>query len=373
MNGHESLFGARPARVVPLGAARGTRDLVVVDARREARRARRATRAMASSMPTSTRGLARARAVVARGARRGTNRSLGGGDARRRRATTTRAMGGGAGSDGEARDDDDDDDDGVASRRAMRRARRERAESTREGEATEEEAAEAAASAERWMKILKEESARDPEIASLLESANGDPRAVEAKIRERFETKREKIYQERSGSTVPTLVTFREVNPFSCWIWIESHNAIAEMERPLLEEVFKAWFVLGKLGGFNAYNMQAAETYDSVSFMDYSMEQAHDFSTDTSSRTFHEMSEVEYRAEWARVWVDMGTSDEMAFDVLVNSLIQFSREYFGLKQIIVGGENEDWTTEGSEYGNVDLMIDETFGRGPRGQTDGMSR
>jgi hypothetical protein len=145
------------------------------------------------------------------------------------------------------------------------------------------------------------------------------------------------------------------------------------MERPLLEEVFKAWFVLGKLGGFNAYNMQASETYDSVSFMDYSMEQAHDFSTDTSSRTFHEMSEVEYRAEWARVWVDMGTADEMAFDVLVNSLIQFSREYFGLKQIIVGGENEDWTTEGSEYGNVDLMIDETFGRGPRGQTDGMSR
>ncbi len=367
MNPHESLFGARPARFVPLGAARARPRR----RRRDARRATRATRAMASSTPTSTRGLARARVVVARGARRGTNRSLCGGDARRRRRAT-RAMGGGEASDGEARDDDDDDD-GVASRRAMRRARRERAESTREGEATEEEAAEAAASAERWMKILKEESARDPEIASLLESANGDPRAVEAKIRERFETKREKIYQERSGSTVPTLVTFREVNPFSCWIWIESHNAIAEMERPLLEEVFKAWFVLGKLGGFNAYNMQASETYDSVSFMDYSMEQAHDFSTDTSSRTFHEMSEVEYRAEWARVWVDMGTADEMAFDVLVNSLIQFSREYFGLKQIIVGGENEDWTTEGSEYGNVDLMIDETFGRGPRGQTDGMSR
>ena len=43
------------------------------------------------------------------------------------------------------------------------------------------------------MKILKEESARDPEIASLLESANGDPRAVEAKIRERFETKRRRF------------------------------------------------------------------------------------------------------------------------------------------------------------------------------------
>ena len=207
----------------------------------------------------------------------------------------------------------------------------------------------------------------DPEIAALLEGANGDPKAVEAKIRERFEQKKAKIYQERSGSTVPTLVRFREVNPFNCWIWVESHNAIAEMEKPLFEEVFKAWFVLGKLGGFNSYNMQAGENFDSVSFMDYSMEQAHEFSTDTSSHVFHEMSEVEYKAEWARVWVDLGTADEMAFDVLINSLIQFSREYFGLKQVILGGVNEDWTTEGSEYGDVDLMVDETFGRGPRGR------
>ena len=54
----------------------------------------------------------------------------------------------------------------------------------------------------------------------------------------------------------------------------------------------------------------------------------------------------------------------------------FARATLGARtvpQIIVGGENEDRTTEGSEYGNVDLMIDETFGRGPRGQTDGMSR
>jgi hypothetical protein len=334
--------------------ARGGGDVVVV-----------------ASSVASVRVAASARSSASARARGGFGR--GGGAARGRRATRRATE--------DERDDGDDETAAMDSRRAMRRARRERAESRRGGggrgdgdeEMSAAEKAEARESAERWMKILKEESVRDPEIASLLESANGDPEAVEAKIRERFETKKEKIYQERSGSTVPTLVTFREVNPFSCWIWIESHNAIAEMERPLLEEVFKAWFVLGKLGGFNAYNMQASETYDAVSFMDYSMEQAHDFSTDTSSRTFHEMSELEYKAEWARVWVDMGTADEMAFDVLVNSLIQFSREYFGLKQIIVGGENEDWTTEGSEYGNVDLMIDETFGRGPRGQTGGMSR
>ena len=31
------------------------------------------------------------------------------------------------------------------------------------------------------------------------------------------------------------------------WVLVESHNAITEQEQPLLDEVFKAWFVLGKL------------------------------------------------------------------------------------------------------------------------------
>ena len=345
--------------------------------RRRATTARVATRASATMRASAARANARARgAIDARGTRRRRRREGGGGGARasaRRRAGAigTRATAGeGA---GETRGSDEDADAAREARREARRRTGGRGETRGDGasasgtRAGDEEGEDARAANEKWMEILKEESARDPEIAALLEGANGDPKAVEAKIRERFEQKKAKIYQERSGSTVPTLVRFREVNPFNCWIWVESHNAIAEMEKPLFEEVFKAWFVLGKLGGFNSYNMQAGENFDSVSFMDYSMEQAHEFSTDTSSHVFHEMSEVEYKAEWARVWVDLGTADEMAFDVLINSLIQFSREYFGLKQVIVGGVNEDWTTEGSEYGDVDLMVDETFGRGPRGR------
>lgn len=261
------------------------------------------------------------------------------------------------------------EDAGAEARRAKRReARRERgagADNASKKKASSDDEEESGTP--KWMEVLQENAEKDPEIAALLEGTNGNPQAIEEKIRARFAEKQEKIYQERSGSTVPTLVTFREYNPFGCWIWIESHNPIAEMERPLLEEVFKAWFVLGKLGGFNSYNMQAQENFDSVSFMDYSMEQAHEFSTDTSTHVFHEMSEVEFKVEWARVYVDLGTADEMALDVLINSLIQFSREYYGLKQIIIGGENEDWSTEGSEFGGVDLEIDETFGRGPRGQ------
>lgn len=40
----------------------------------------------------------------------------------------------------------------------------------------------------------------------------------------------------------------------------------------------------------------------------------------------------------------MGTADELALDVLINALSTFSREQLGIRQLVVGGENEDWPT-----------------------------
>ena len=37
--------------------------------------------------------------------------------------------------------------------------------------------------------------------------------------------------------------------------------------------------------------------------------------------------------------MDLGTADEMALDVLINSLITLSREYVGIKQIAMYNEN----------------------------------
>ncbi|KAF5833416.1 hypothetical protein DUNSADRAFT_10285 [Dunaliella salina] len=38
----------------------------------------------------------------------------------------------------------------------------------------------------------------------------------------------------------------------------------------------------------------------------------------------------------------MGTCDELALDVLINSFMGFSRDLAGLKRIVVGGANRDW-------------------------------
>ena len=200
------------------------------------------------------------------------------------------------------------------------------------------------------MEILEESAEYDPEIKTLLDGSNSDPNEVEKRIRERFEQRKERIYQEKEGSTVPLLVKFREFKSQNLWIHLESHNNISEMEQPLLDEVFKAWFVLGKLGGFNSDNMQVQANFFEVSNMEYDMDQANG-DGDVPTAMFHAMGGPEYKGRWCRCWFDLGSADEMCVDVLINSLITFSREYFGLKTMVIGGENvlEDWPVQESEF------------------------
>ena len=115
----------------------------------------------------------------------------------------------------------------------------------------------------------------DPEIKNLLDGADSNPDEVEKRIRERFEQRKERIYKEREGSTVPMLVKFRRVQvakPLDPPRVTQPRSR--SMEQPLLDEVFKAWFVLGKLGGFNSDNMQVQANFFEVSNMEYDMEQA---------------------------------------------------------------------------------------------------
>ncbi len=38
----------------------------------------------------------------------------------------------------------------------------------------------------------------------------------------------------------------------------------------------------------------------------------------------------------------MGTADELALDVLLNTLLGFSADMVGLRSVRLGGQNEDW-------------------------------
>jgi len=138
-------------------------------------------------------------------------------------------------------------------------------------------------------------------------------------------------------------VQFREFNPFDLWIWVEFNTVPSEREKQYLEEVFDSWFFLGKLGGFNAENIQVQEAGLDLSYLEYDMGVA----DNSLMALMHNMSEFEYEGTWGRCWFDLGTSDALSLDILINALKQLSKEFMPIEHLIIGGENEDWPIDPS--------------------------
>lgn len=133
-------------------------------------------------------------------------------------------------------------------------------------------------------------------------------------------------------------IQFRECDFFNLWIWLRFANTPSIQERQYIEEIFDSWFFLGKLGGFNAENLQVQETGLEISYMPYD-----ETSGDQAMMALmHNMGELEYQGLWARCWFDLGTADAIALDVLLNALRQLSQDYVTIETVMIGGENEDW-------------------------------
>lgn len=136
-------------------------------------------------------------------------------------------------------------------------------------------------------------------------------------------------------------VEFREFNQFDLWFWIQFSTVPSETEKQYIEEVFQSWFFLGKLGGFNAENLQIQEEGLELSYMHYDQQAA----DNSLMALMHNMGNFEYLGTWARCWFDLGTSDAIALDILINALRQLSQELVTIELLYIGGENEDWAIE----------------------------
>ena len=134
-------------------------------------------------------------------------------------------------------------------------------------------------------------------------------------------------------------VQFREFNPFDVWFWLEFSTVPSNMEQQYVEEVFASWFYLGKLGAFNAENLQVQEVGVDISYMEYDP----DMAENAFMSPMHNMTDFEYLGTWGRCWFDLGTSDLIALDILINALTQLSKDFVDIKRLIIGGENQDWT------------------------------
>jgi hypothetical protein len=136
-------------------------------------------------------------------------------------------------------------------------------------------------------------------------------------------------------------VNFREFNPFDLWIWLEFETVPSLIEQQYIEELFNSWFYVGKLGGFNAENLQVQETGVEISYLEYDDNQ----NSENLMSLMHNMGSFEFLGTWGRCWFDLGTSDLIAIDILINALNQMNKEFVVVKQLIFGGENEDWAVE----------------------------
>eukprot|EP00803_Ostreobium_quekettii_P003730 evm.model.scf_1587.3 EVM.evm.TU.scf_1587.3 scf_1587:25506-30808(+) len=190
-----------------------------------------------------------------------------------------------------------------------------------------------------WVKDLEADADMDEDAARVVQDTDGDVDKIRANIREEMDKKRREIWQEKLGAGKQMVVLFREFNPFDLWIWFELYKPPSVSEIGLFKEALRSWFMIGRMGGFNSANMQLTyNAEDDLSFFDY------DYGAcDTTLESFvHAMGELETNGEWCRVWLDMGTADEGALDVLINMLSSFSSDYMGIKSMYVGGVNEDW-------------------------------
>ncbi|MEM1171168.1 MAG: DUF3531 family protein [Cyanobacteria bacterium P01_H01_bin.35] len=140
-------------------------------------------------------------------------------------------------------------------------------------------------------------------------------------------------------------VQFREFNPFDVWIWLEFSTVPSMAEKNYIEELFDSWFLLGKLGGFNAENLQVQEVGIEISYMEYSQ----DMAGQSMMAVMHNMGDVEYEGLWGRCWFDLGTSDALAIDILVNSFQQLNEDLVKIEKLIIGGKNQDWPVPENKY------------------------
>jgi len=161
-------------------------------------------------------------------------------------------------------------------------------------------------------------------------------------------------------------IRFRELNPFNCWIWMRFGAPLGPAERGYVETLYDSWFFLGKLGAFNAENLQCHEEGVELGWMGYDLEAAER----ALPALMHNMGVMEYREDWARCWLDLGTSDAFSLDVLINSLGQLNRDVVEVEELLIGGENDDWPVEQHPDSPFTLADDSDGDQDPDGDFQG---
>lgn len=136
-------------------------------------------------------------------------------------------------------------------------------------------------------------------------------------------------------------VRFRDFNPFNCWIWMRFAQPAQVTEIDYINTLLDSWFILGRMGAFNAQNLQIhLQGYD-ISWMEYD----NNLLRDSLGSSINAMSQPEFKDDWARCWIDLGEGDNIALDLLINALLHIDVNVVEIVELVIGGINDDWPVE----------------------------
>ncbi|PWA47609.1 hypothetical protein CTI12_AA496580 [Artemisia annua] len=139
----------------------------------------------------------------------------------------------------------------------------------------------------------------------------------------------------------PRRVQVMSFSPVGSNIWFKLYGPPSDRDVDLIGSVIQSWYVMGRLGAYNSSNLQLANTS-----MEYNPLYDADKGFNVMPSSFHDVGDVEFQDNWGRVWVDIGTFDYFALDVLLNCLTVLSSEYLGIQQVVFGGRSMGAWEEG---------------------------
>ncbi|KAI9083828.1 hypothetical protein K1719_034086 [Acacia pycnantha] len=189
-----------------------------------------------------------------------------------------------------------------------------------------------------WAKVLEDACKDDTELRAVLGDSIGNPEFMRKRVEDRVRKTGRDFRKSKTGSVLAFKVSFRDFNPLDSFIWFELFGSPSDRDINLIGSVIQSWYLMGRLGAFNSSNLQLAN-----SSMEYDPLYDAEKGFKVMSSSFHDISNIEFQDNWGRVWVDLGTCDYFAIDVLLNCLTSLSSEYMGIQQVVFGGRSMgDW-------------------------------
>merc|ERR1712113_565148 len=95
------------------------------------------------------------------------------------------------------------------------------------------------------------------DIAKLLEGTGSNPEEIRSKIKEISKNKRNTILGKTyCNSSSPTVIFQKIEDCCDIWVWVEFKDYVTDRDKESFENALNAYFIIGRLGGFNSLNLQ---------------------------------------------------------------------------------------------------------------------